>query len=113
MAWYAYIRDADGALLSLGTVDTPAPAGVTRTELAIIPTDPAWMYDASTRTFIARPVKVLIDRLQDMLTDPAYAEFVTAYNTLNTANRTRIRNGLIRLLGAQRFRAQAEPVEVG
>lgn len=113
MAWYAYIRDSDGALLSLSTTSDQVAAGITVTELAIDPTDPAHMYDQNTRTFISRPAKVLADRLQDIITNPAYGDdLITLWNTLNAANRTRLRNGLIRLLGRHRFRAQGEGVEL-
>lgn len=112
MPWYAYIRNTDGALLSLAQAASDPPPDVTRTLLAVDPTDPAWMYDPATRAFVARPAKVLIDRLQDMLDNPAYADFVTVWQGLNATRKNQLRTMLIRLLGRQRYRAQSEEVEL-
>lgn len=112
MPWYAYIRDTDGALLSLAQTDGSPPTGVSRTLLTVDPTDPAWMYDPAPRAFVARPAKVLIDRLQDMLDNPAYADFVTVWQGLSAARKNQLRTMLIRLLGRQRYRAQSEEVEL-
>ena len=71
-----------------------------------------WMWSEAARDYVARPPKVLVDRLQDIISNPAYQDdLITLWNSLNAANRTRLRNGLIRLLGGQRFRAAGEPVE--
>lgn len=113
MPWYALIQDSDGALLSLSTLlVSPSPSGTTLIELAIDPTDPAWMYDQATRGFVARPAKVLIDRLDDLVTNANYADFLTVWNNLSAQRKTLLRNMLIRLLGSQRFRPTSEPVEL-
>lgn len=114
MAWYAYIRTSNGDLVSLGTnLVVPDDLDIVPTLLAIDPTDPAWMYDQTTRTFISRPAKVLRDRLDDITSDPIFTDnLVALWNTLNAANRTRLRNGLILLLGRHRFRNVSESVEV-
>lgn len=113
MAWYLYIRESDGALLSVGDRDADAPPpGVIRVSVAGDPRDPSLLYDPATRTLVARPAKVLIDRLQDVLADPRFAEFATAYTSLSAANKTRLRNALILLLGRRRYRSAGESVEL-
>lgn len=112
MPWYAYIDDANGALLSLSQIQFTVASGISVVQLSIDPTDPQWMYDQAQRLFVARPAKVIIDRLQDMLTDPNYADFVTVWNNLTAARKTLLRNMLIRLLGGKRFRAAGETVEL-
>jgi len=113
MAWFAYIKTSDGALISLGTaLTTPLPVDTTVLPLTIDPTDTQWMYDQTSRTFIARPAKVLIDRLQDIITNVAYQDLIDVWQTLNTNNRNKLRNGLIKLLGKQRWRGATEVVEL-
>lgn len=113
MAWYLYIRESDGTLLSVGDRDADAPPpGVIRVSVASDPRDPALMYAPATRTLVARPAKVVADRLQDVLSDPRFAEFATVWNSLSAANKTRLRNALILLLGRQRYRSAGESVEV-
>lgn len=113
MAWFAFINTNTGALLSLGTmIVTPLPVNTTMLTLAIDPTDPQFMYDQATRTFIARPATVLIDRLQDIVTNPAYQDLIDVWNSLNPANRNKLRNALIKLLGRQRWRGASEVVEL-
>ena len=111
MVWYAVYESATGRLLSVTTLLGDLPVGVTTLNLAGEPADNQ-MWDSTTRTFIPRPAKVLVDRLQDILSNPAYADFATAYNVLNAANKTRLRNMLIKLLGRQRYRSQGEPTEM-
>lgn len=106
MAWFALYKTATGDLLSVGSViaDT-LPDGVTLLQLAGQPRDNE-MWDAASRAFVVRPAKVLIDRLDDLLAD---SDFSTVWNTLSAARRTALRQALIKLLGAQRFRALSEP----
>ena len=112
MVWYALYETINGKLVSVGTVIAdPLPTGLTSISLPDKPADNQ-MWDEVTRAFVPRPAKVLVDRLQDILTNPAYADFTTAYNALNTTNKTRLRNMLIKLLGRQRYRSQGEPTEM-
>ena len=113
MAWYAICETASGRLISLGEADVaPVIVGATALTLAGAPDLQVQVWDEATRAFVARPAKVLVDRLQDLLSNPAYADFVTAYNALNAANKTRLRNMLIQLLGRRRWRASGEAVEL-
>jgi hypothetical protein len=114
MAWYVAYDTATGRLESESDTEIAARTGKTVLQLADRPNINAngVMWDESTRTFIARPLKVLIDRLEDIQTNPNFADFMTAYNTLSAANKTRLRNMVIRLLGSRRWRNQNEPVEL-
>ena len=114
MTWFALADTNTGALVSItDVVAEPLPPSLTAYPLANEPNLRAVMWDASTRTFVSRPAKVIIDRLQDLLTDPAYADFQTIYSGLSAQRKTQIQTVLIRLLGKNRYRAANESVEVG
>lgn len=110
--WYAIYNTTSGFLYSVGTVITqPLRPGTTSLELAGEPT-PAVMWDESTRNFIPRPPKVLIDRLQDIITHADYADFKEVWDALNAARKEKVRNGLVRLLGRARWRNASESITV-
>jgi hypothetical protein len=113
MAWYAVHHILTGQLMSVGQVIAdPMPTDRIALLLADRPAD-SQVWDATLRQFVARPFKVLVDRLQDLITNPNYSEFQTAYNALSAPNRQRLANALARLLSRERFRAVGEPVELG
>ena len=112
MTWFAVFESATGRLHSVGEVlADPLPDWLESIIIADKP-DETLMWDENTRLFVSRPAKVFIDRLQDILTDPNYSEFVTVWNGLNATRKTQLRNAMIRLLGGARFRNQSEPVEI-
>lgn len=109
MSWQALYDVATGRLISVGDVVADAlPDGLAALPLAGSPAD-SDMWDAATRSFVARPAKVLVDRLQDLLSD---ADFAAAWASLSAAQRTRLRTALIRLLGRQRYRAASKAQEL-
>lgn len=114
MAWFLIYDTATGRLESECDTEITAKAGKTVLHLADRPNISAGgvTWDTVTRTFIPRPAKVLIDRLDDIQTNSNFADFMTVYNSLNTANKTRLRNMIIRLLGNRRYRASLEAVEL-
>ncbi|MCC6192057.1 MAG: hypothetical protein IT318_23760 [Anaerolineales bacterium] len=114
MAWQALYETATGRLVSVGSVVAePLPAGLAALALAGPPNVDGEMWDAGTRAFVARPAKVLIDRLDDLITDSRYsADLIALWNALNATNRNRLRTGLIRLLGSQRWRTAGEAVDL-
>lgn len=113
MTWYAIYNKSTGRLVSLGTVITdPLPAHLEAVTLADKPAD-SEMWDEATKAYVPRPAKVLMDRLQDLVTHGDYADdFKAVWDTLSAGNKTKIRNGLIRLLGRHRFRNQSESIEI-
>ena len=112
MTWYAVYDTVTGHLQSVGEVlASPMPDSLSILVLVSQP-DSTVMWDDNTRQFIPRPAKVLIDRLDDILTNPNYSEWQTVWNALNTTRKTQLRNAMIRLLGGARFRNQSEPVEI-
>ena|SRR3990167_5317272 len=112
MTWFAVFETLTGRLHSIGEVlADPLPVDLSTLVLAGQP-DASQMWDQDTRQFIARPPKVLVDRLQDILTNPNYSEFQTVWNGLNTARKTQLRNAMILLLGPARFRNPTETVEI-
>jgi len=113
MLWYALYDTSSGKLESIGSAEElPQLLGKAALLLPEQPDLSAQMWDETSRVFVARPAKVLIDRLDDIQTNPNFADFMTAYNSLNAANKTRLRNMIIRLLGKRRFRASQETVEI-
>jgi hypothetical protein len=101
MSWYYIYSVSDGRLISeTDTLPTGLVASLSFITLANR-ADKNVMWDESTRAFIARPAKVLMDRLQDLLDDAGFAD---AYNSLSVARRNAIRNRAITILGTRRFR---------
>ena len=113
MLWYAVYNSVSGRLDSVGTrVAEALPPDVVAVELAEEPTA-AMMWDEAARAFVPRPAKVLADRLQDILNHPDYGDDIQLlWNSLNSTQRTRLRNGLIKLLGRARWRNQATPITI-
>lgn len=113
--WRAVYDTTTGRLLSVGSIHPeqypPNTAYIDLGEAA--PDLVGMMWDEATHAFVTRPAKVLQDRLQDIITNGAYADDAIAlWNALNANNRTRLRNGLIRLLGHIRYRAAGESIEI-
>jgi hypothetical protein len=109
MPWFAVYESGTGRLVSVAqTVADPLPAGLAAAELGQRPAD-SQMWDTTTRTFVARPAKVIVDRLQDLADDP---ELSAVWTRLTATQRTALRNRLIRLLGQYRFRSQATGVDL-
>lgn len=105
MAWFAVVEKATDKLKSLGTVLTD----IIPPELEVIllvnkPLD-SEMWDETTRTFIPRPLKILVDRFnEDLLTHVEFVQFQNVYNKLNPGQQKQVRNDLIKWLGNRRFR---------
>lgn len=113
MAWLAVFNSTTGDLVSVATVvANPLPDGLTSVTLASEPDLKLLVWDKVTRTFLARPAKVMIDRWQDFLTNVNYAGFQTIYNALNAQRKTQIQAILIKFMGSSRFRSVNEPTEV-
>jgi hypothetical protein len=116
MAWYVIYDNATGRLESESSIEVVPQEGKAVLQLVDRPNVGVGgvMWDEVTRAFIARPPKVLIDRWEDFQTsnDPAIVDFRTAYNSLNAANKTRVREFLIAVLGRFRYRNQSESVRL-
>jgi hypothetical protein len=115
MAWYVLYDTATGAKISES--DSPIIPDANRSVLTLESrpdeSRSGVMWDTATRNFVPRPPKVEIDRLQDVLTHPAFADYQTWYNSLNATNKTRSRNSLIWALGNRRYRSESQsPTEV-
>lgn len=109
--WHYLYETATGRLLSEAEADV-APttvAGVTVLSRAARAADTE-MWDPATFAFVARPAKVLVDRLDDLNNDP---DLAAVWTRLTVAQRTALRNRLVRLLGYRRYRGSGEPVDLG
>lgn len=106
---YALYTTATGQLVSLSTVlPDPVPAELSVLARETAPAD-SEMWDAASRSWVARPVKVRIDRLDDLQAD---TDFLQVWGSLNAAQRNRLRTVVIRLLGRHRYRNASETLEV-
>ena len=108
MSYFLLYDTATGRLVSQGTVvASPLPDGLTAVDVGTRPSD-GQMWDSATRTMVARPAKVLVDRLQDLL--DFYPDFATVWNSLSAERKTQLRTALIAFLGRQRYRNASAPV---
>ena len=119
MAWYIFIRQADGDIVSEGST---VPAGIDTTvyEVRDVGERIDWTvkgWNPTTRQTFDRPPPILIDRLDDIqarfLADP---DFAAVWSGLNGTRRTQLRTGIQRVLasmiGARRWRQESEVVEL-
>lgn len=114
MAWYVIYDTASGQLKSESDTEIAPQADMTIVQLADRPAD-NMMWDAATRTFVARPPKVQVDRLDDLLTSnhPAIAAFrQRVYTPASAADKAIISDFLIFMLGRRRTRNQNDPLEL-
>lgn len=69
--------------------------------------DQTHRWDPATRTWVAIPPEVRIDRLQDLANHPYAAEI---WSRLTVAQRTKLRKLMVWLLGTHRYRQPTEEV---
>lgn len=100
---------ATGQLISIGSVwPDPLPPGLSFAEYVDQPDLSVVVWDEAARDFIPRPAKVLIDRLEDLLADPRFADFQNLWQSLNASRRQQVRDALILLLGRRRWRTPSQ-----
>ena len=106
MTWFAIHEIATGRLVSVGTVIAdPLPPGLISKSLGPNRPSDSKMWDEATLTFVARPVKVLVDRFDnDLLTNVQFIQFQNVYNGLNPGQKKQVRDDLVKWLGGVRFR---------
>lgn len=109
MAWHYLYETATGRLVSEAEADV---APVVPTGLSVLSrpdrVSTSEMWDQVAAVFVPRPAKVIVDRLTDLDNDP---DLSAVWTRLTAAQRTALRNRLIRLLGGQRMRGAGEPVD--
>lgn len=111
MACFALYETATGRLHSLGNVVVdPVPDGMTVMLVGDNPPDASVMWDEATRTFVPRPAKVLIDRLQDFLDRPGVQ---AVWDSLTPGQKIAVRDALIRILGPKRYRSPSAGIGIG
>lgn len=114
MPWFYIYRKDTGRLVSETDNDPQVlPVEYADVMLANRADLSAVMWDDVSRGFVPRPAPVIVDRVQDLITSDAFADFRAAYGTLTPVNKLKLRDGLVRLLGGKRWRDEGEPVEVG
>lgn len=113
--WFAVHDRATGELRSLGTVVADpahlAAQGLEARELGeTAPDQHTHRWDSATRAFVLRVVK---DRLDDIVTDAQFDAFKAVWATMTPAQKTAVRQLLIALLGPLRYRQDDEPIALG
>lgn len=109
MTWYAVYQESDGALVSIASsLPVTLAPGLSSRSLADRPELGAEEWDAVTRAFVDRPPLVLTDRLQELLSDAAFADFQTVWSAMNATRRNQLTAALARLLGPRRMRYPTE-----
>lgn len=113
MSFYVLYRESDGRAISYSTLEPQSVTAGRAVKVFDNPPADNTQWEEATLTFIPIPPKVYVDRLLEMLTDSEYADDIQlVWNGLSAANRTRLRNGLIRLLGTKRFRRDTETLAI-
>lgn len=111
MTWRAIYNASDGRLLSVGTKWTEPPRpGTDFKEYVDKPDGIENMWDGSIKDFIPRPPKVLIDRFDDLLSDPDFAQ---GHAQIPPPFRPGLESAIKNILGTERFRNVAGSVEIG
>ena len=110
MDWFAVAEEETGRLVSVATVvASPLPPGLIALPLPTRPPDDE-MWDAGSQSFVPRPPKVLVDRLDDLKADPRFAAML---NALNAADQAGVLGAIGELLGTERFRNEDESAKIG
>ena len=87
--------------------DPPGHLGVV--ELASRANLDTVMWSSTSRNWIARPQKVLVDRVQELVDDPSLS---AVWSRLTVAQRNVLVNRLRQMLGRERFRNPAETTDI-
>jgi len=104
MSWYAIVEKVTGIAKSYTQQDSP-PALIDNSLEAILITkqpDTDVMWNAATKTLIARPLPIIKDRIQDIIDDPDISVFLA---TLTSIQRQRLRDVISKHFGDFRFYA--------
>lgn len=110
----AFYDLATGRLLSVGSVwPAELPVGMAYAEYPTPPDLDNTAWDEALQDFKARPAKVLVDRLEDLINDPKYADFQTAWNNLSPTRKTALRSAIILFLGRFRYRTPSQDTSLG
>ena len=111
--WRSIFETVSGRLVSVGTVWTdPIPAGLDFLETVNKP-GASDMWDETSRNWVPRPPKVLIDRMDDLEGHPTFLQFKEVFDTLTAQQRAKVRNAIRKMLGEEQFRNVNESLEIG
>jgi hypothetical protein len=108
--WFTLYDTATGALrghTSEAGLPSPIPAGITVVEHGPARQDQGNRWNATTRTWVAIPAEVLVDRLADLA---GHAYLANVWSRLTAAQRTQLRKAMVWLLGGKRYRQPTEEV---
>ena len=103
MAYFMLYETATGRPVSLSSVEAnPIRPGFTSIDIGSAPS-PDTMWDMATASYIPRPPKVFIDRIEDLRKRPG---MVQLWQSLGPAQRNVLRDAFIWILGSERFRGE-------
>jgi hypothetical protein len=110
--WFTLYETATGILrghTSEAGLPSPIPAQFTVVAHGAARQDQGNRWNVATRTWVAIPPEVLVDRLQDLANHPYMAE---VWQRLTAAQRTKLRKAMVWLLGSKRYRQPTEEVPI-
>ena len=110
--WFTLYDTATGVLrghTSEAGLPSPTPQGMTLVAHGPARQDQGNRWDAATRTWVAIPPEVRVDRLQDLV---QHAGLSGVWSRLTTQQRTTLRRAMVGLLGSRRYRTQTEDVAI-
>jgi hypothetical protein len=108
--WFTLYETATGVLRAHTSevgLPSPIPAQFTVVAHGAARQDQGNRWNVATRTWVAIPAPVLVDRLQDMANHAYMAEI---WSRLTVAQRTKLRKALVWLLASRRYRTPTEDV---
>ena len=112
MPIFIVFDSVSGRLHTAPFVDAAAPvveAPLTTRLLAVKPRDDQ-MWDEATRDYVARPAKVLVDRVDDIVNDARISSILSA--RLNPTQLAALKTVIGEILGGERFRSTTHPPKI-
>ena len=113
--WFVVVETATGRPRSFGTViSDPLRPGLESIALAGPPDYDNEMWDEETKSFVPRPPKVFVNRVDDdLFGHPSFQNFIDLMSILTPPQRATVKNAIKRLLGTALIRVEREPIEIG
>lgn len=103
MSYFMLYETATGRPISQSSVAAdPVRAGYTSLDIGTKPSSDT-MWDETTKAFIARPPKVFVDRIDDLMKRPGMDQI---WQSLGSGQRTVLKDAFIWILGKERMRGE-------
>jgi hypothetical protein len=109
--WYALFDTTTGELLSFGPGDVPVPPpGTDFTVIGDFGMYQDFMiWDETSRTFVLKPIVVMIDRVSDLVSD---STLTSAWATLSADDAQAMQTRIRQMLGPFRWRFDFQDIDI-